>query len=236
MLGALVIVTLYFTWRRVRAAEQTVTVAQEGQITERFTRAVEQLGNRDSMAIRLGGLYALERIATDSEGDHWQVMEVLTAFVREKSPHREDKPCIQPVAADIQAILTVLGRRNPKYDREKLRLDLSETYLHGARLMDANLEHLMFTGANLRNASFFRVNFRGAIFQNTILQGTNFQESNLTKCVFDRAQLLGTCIGGSKIGDSDFSKAINLTKEQVKSAIGGWSAQLPAYLKDVRDS
>ena len=190
VLGAVVLGTLYFTWRRVRAAEQTVEVAQEGQITERFTRAVEQLGNQESTAVRLGGIYALERIARDSETDHWQVMEVLTAFVREKSPHRKDEPHIQPIAPEIQAILTVLGRRNPEYDRRGLRLDLIDTHLHGARLMDANLEHVMFTGANLRNATFFRVNFRGAIFQDANLHGTVLQESKLIGCFFERAILL----------------------------------------------
>ena len=33
----------------------------------------------DNMAIRLGGIYALERIAKDSEKDHGPIMEVLTA-------------------------------------------------------------------------------------------------------------------------------------------------------------
>jgi hypothetical protein len=51
-------------------------------LTERFTRAVEQLGNKESLTIRLGGIYALERIAQDSERDHWTVMEVLCSFVR----------------------------------------------------------------------------------------------------------------------------------------------------------
>lgn len=83
VLGILVVGTLWVAWRRATAAEQTVEVAKEGQITERFTRAVEQLGNRESIAIRLGGIYALERIAKDSSTDHWQVMEVLTAYVRE---------------------------------------------------------------------------------------------------------------------------------------------------------
>ncbi len=52
---------------------------QAGQITERFTRAIDQLGN-SSMDVRLGGIYALERIARDSRHDHPQVMEVLTAI------------------------------------------------------------------------------------------------------------------------------------------------------------
>ena len=236
MLGALVVVTLYFTWRRVSAAEQAGTIAREGQITERFTRAVEQLGNKDNMAVRLGGIYALERIARDSERDHWQVMEVLTAFAREKSPHCKDKPCIQPIAADIQAILTVLGRRNPKYDWKGLRLDLSDTHLHGARLLGANLEHVMLTGANLRNASFFRVNFRGAIFQDTILQGTVFQKSRLIDCYFERAIMQEADLQGSDITNADLREARHLTEEQVKSANKGRSAQLPADLRDIWES
>ena len=36
--------------------------------------------------IRLGGIYALEQIATNSAHNHWPVMEVLTAFVREQAP------------------------------------------------------------------------------------------------------------------------------------------------------
>ena len=109
ILGGLVhLYGLYLTWRRVRAVE-------EGQITERFTRAIEQLGQQgpDKMAIRLGGIYALELIAKDSEKDHGPIMEVLTAYVREiapvqtnYTPKEDEKP-----PTDIQAILTVIGRR-----------------------------------------------------------------------------------------------------------------------------
>jgi hypothetical protein len=44
---------------------EQLRVAQESQITDRFTKAIEQLGS-DKLAIRLGGIYALERIAKDS--------------------------------------------------------------------------------------------------------------------------------------------------------------------------
>ncbi len=39
-----------------------------------------------NLEVRLGGIYALERIARDSPKDHWTIMEVLTAYVRENSP------------------------------------------------------------------------------------------------------------------------------------------------------
>jgi hypothetical protein len=56
-----------------------------GQITERFTRATDQLGS-PALDVRVGGIYALERIARDSKSDHPQVVEVLTAYVREHAP------------------------------------------------------------------------------------------------------------------------------------------------------
>ena len=44
-IGALgVLVSAYLNWRRVSALEEQVTAAQLGQITERFTRAIDQLG------------------------------------------------------------------------------------------------------------------------------------------------------------------------------------------------
>src|SRR5829696_2449684 len=77
---------LYFTWRRVE-------ISQDQQVTERFTRAIDQLGATDDttskprLEVRLGGIYALERIAWDSpKRDYSTVMEVLTAYVRENTP------------------------------------------------------------------------------------------------------------------------------------------------------
>ena len=58
--GTLAIIGIYMAHRRIRALERQVQigqeqlkVAQEGQITERFTRAIEQLGS-EKVAIRFG--------------------------------------------------------------------------------------------------------------------------------------------------------------------------------------
>ena len=63
---------------------------EQGHITDRYTKAIEQLGKLDgdkpNIEIRLGAIYALERIARDSPRDHWTIMEVLTAYVRQNSP------------------------------------------------------------------------------------------------------------------------------------------------------
>jgi hypothetical protein len=65
--------------------------------TERYTKAVEQLGHASS-DIQLGGIYALERIAHDSKRDRGVINEVLSAFIREHTPCRPD--AVADVAAD----------------------------------------------------------------------------------------------------------------------------------------
>src|SRR4051794_22326100 len=66
--GTALLLGIYFTWRRVEISQRTLETQQDQQVTERFTRAIEQIGETDEggnprMEIRLGGIYALERIA-----------------------------------------------------------------------------------------------------------------------------------------------------------------------------
>ena len=124
------------------------------------------------MAIRLGGIYALERIAKDSEKDHGPIMEVLTAYVRENAPSREEEDTPDgpgPPPTDIQAILTVIGRRKTTDDNRRNELldlrdtqlvrttlvgaDLSQAILYRANLSEANLDGAILVGANLYRAT-----------------------------------------------------------------------------------
>ena len=71
--GLVAVVALVFTAR-------TFHMSREGQVTDRYTKAIEQLGSKELLDVRIGGIYALERIARDSPRDHPAVMDVLTAF------------------------------------------------------------------------------------------------------------------------------------------------------------
>ena len=219
-----VLVGLSLTWRRVRAVE-------EGQITERFTRAVDQLGqeSKDKMAIRLGGIYALERIAKDSAKDHGPVMEVLTAYVREKapSPEREiDTPEEEekPPPTDIQAILTVIGRRETTGNDTPLNLTrtrlvrayLSDANLSGARLSWAKLNWAYLSDANLSDAHLIRANLSGADLI--------------------RANLSGAKLGRANLKFTDLSGATNLTAKQVRSTENWREAILPDCLNYLKDT
>lgn len=112
--GSFFLFTAFFTWRQLRVSQRQLQLSEDQQIGERFTRAIDQLGN-DKLDLRLGGIYALERIASDSDRDYDVVAEVLTAFVRTRAPWpRLAGSTSEPQEAppsDIQAVLTVLGRR-----------------------------------------------------------------------------------------------------------------------------
>ncbi len=86
---------LIFTAQNHRVARRTLEVVEQGQVTDRYTKAIGQLG-AEKMDVRIGGIYALERVARDSTRDHPAVMEVLTAFIREHS--REPWPLPEPVS------------------------------------------------------------------------------------------------------------------------------------------
>ena len=157
----------------LRINQQTLQITQEGQITERFTKAIDQLGKpgEDNLAVRLGGIYALERIARDSTKDHGPIMEVLTAFVREQTHVQKTTPAKPSpasgessdqerakVPADIQAILTVLGRRTRTYGKgESQPLDLSRAQLQGAILAGAQLQGAILWEAQLQKADLREV-------------------------------------------------------------------------------
>jgi hypothetical protein len=164
--GVVLLVGAYFTYRQVRIGleqlelarqqaqrsdervREQLQIAQQGQITERFTRAIDQLGHTQ-LDVRLGGIYALERIARDSSADRATIGEVLTAFVRSHAPWPprlpgqyvaaapiDEVPELQVRAADVQACLTVLGRggfaRAAQDQRD--RLDLHAVDLRHADL------------------------------------------------------------------------------------------------------
>jgi Pentapeptide repeats (8 copies) len=190
------------------------SLSREGQVTDRYTKAVEQLGSKE-IDVRIGGIYALERIARDSAKDHPTVVEVLAAYVREHSseqwplfpadsqsgaapPERTTRP-------DVQAALTAIGRRNPTQD--SLRLNLAGANLSGANLIGANLD-----GADLHGAIFERadLSFAGLAKRTVSLP---LASSHVTVSVDGRVDL-----GHANLTDANLNYA-NLTEAELVGTI-----------------
>jgi hypothetical protein len=56
---------LIFTAQNYRLARRTFELTEQGQVTDRYTKAIEQLGSYNKLDVRIGGIYALERVARD---------------------------------------------------------------------------------------------------------------------------------------------------------------------------
>ena len=98
------------------------TLSREGQVTDRYTKAIEQLGS-DKLDVRIGGIYALERVARDSAkrppdrdgGAHRVHPRALTravAAARSRRPGATERS----TRPDVQAAITVIGRRDAERD------------------------------------------------------------------------------------------------------------------------
>ncbi len=239
---------LYLTYRNIKVAHKNVEVAEQGKLTERFSKAVELLGS-EKIEVRLGGIYALERIAWDSMKDHWTVMEVLTAFVREQSKEAlkkmvedykssEDKEPAwfyieQPktkLRDDIQAALTVIGRRRwVDQETEHQRIDLRNSALPGASLFNAKLQKAIFRNTVLVLADFERAELSEAHFTNANLNQATLSNTVLFNTRMKKAELANAILNGT-----DLSNAVGLVWDQISGAILDEETKLPPELDERR--
>jgi hypothetical protein len=84
---------------------RTFALTRQSQRTTRFSTAVGQIGDKDSEAVRVGGVHSLLMLASESSEFWPPVEEVLSAVLRSANRSRVS------VATDVQAAATVLGRR-----------------------------------------------------------------------------------------------------------------------------
>jgi hypothetical protein len=244
--GALIFTALNFHLLR-RNSEQAdrrqrdiYELTEQGQVTDRYTKAIEQLGSK-TIDVSIGGVYALERIARDSPKDHPTVMEVLAACIREHSPEQWPKLSKEPDAElhdrttrpDIQAALTVIGRRNTTHDQQPINLasaNLTHATLAGnlthADLAHANLTHADLGGADLTGADLTGVNLTGAYLTVTNLTGARLPDADLGGAHLKYVDLTGADLRRVKLGGAELTH-VDLTGADLTHARWPLEAQVP---------
>ena len=229
--GTFLLVGLVATWTTIRDSER-------GQFTERFTKAVNQIGDKQ-LDVRLGGIFALEALAKESVQDRGSITQVLTAFVRIHAPITQDtghRRCssvsidlnsagharaksqsareVWP-PPDVQTVLTILAKG--EITRDGPRLQLSEADLGCAYLPHADLSNFNFQQTHLEDAWL-----RGAHFDGAILMGTV-----LTNAIMENATFLDADLSGSLLHD-----AINVNCDNLVKAAHFLGAKLPDDCKE----
>jgi hypothetical protein len=196
--------------------KQQQQAARDLLISNQVSQGFEQLAS-DKLAMRLGGIYALEGVMNTSERSEQYrgpVLEMLCAFVRE---YAIGKTISEKPAIDIQAALTVIGRRKGQEPP-----DLAYVNIPGANLSRANLRGADLNSADLNSAYLSRSDLTGAN-----LIGANLTGANLTGANLSRADLTGADLTGANLGLADLNGAYlsganltgaNLNRTNLRSA------------------
>ena len=228
--GVAVLAGVYFAW-------QQLNVTQQSQITERFTRATEQLGS-DKLEIRIGGVAAFERLARDSDKDFGPVFVILETFIRENAPREksdEEYPRTtvyssrigEPMPADIDAALRALMSlsRDPGNRRS---LDLHGTNLEGglfgiggklspAFLFNTNLQYASLASVKFPKADFTDSNLRGAALIDANLSGASFENAQLNDAILEDANLNGAYLRDAQLYEADLLR-VDLSEADFQGA------------------
>ncbi|MEU7117244.1 pentapeptide repeat-containing protein [Streptomyces zaomyceticus] len=190
-------------------------LSRQSQVTDRYAGAVSQLSS-DNLDARLGGVFALQRLARDSRHDVASISQVLSSFVVRRCPIAELAPggqvwgserpsrTSQPPRSDpdVHAALTVLGSLG-----RRTRVELS-----GSDLRGAELDGLVFEGGEiirslLRGADLRRSILREAELDDTDLRGARLERADLTAARLPRADLRGAEMKGAAFNNCLLSSA-----------------------------
>lgn len=190
-------------------------ISREGQITERFTKAVDQLGS-SNLDVRIGGLYALERIARNSAADRSAIQFLLGAFIRTHAPWPvgapggpehptaavdEHLPWMRVRAADIQAAMGVLGRLPPS--RDETVISLSRVDLRSIALRDSRLSRSRFRYTNLARSVMSGMWLEGSDLTTADLRRATLDHAHLAGANLSRATLQGANLHGTDLSHAD---------------------------------
>jgi uncharacterized protein YjbI with pentapeptide repeats len=194
-------------------------------ISQQTSKGFEQLGS-NNIIVRLGGIYALEGVMNTSLAYHKPIVEALAAFVREKTPTKliptpdgvfigSDSPSPPPLPTDVQAALTVLGRRIIQKNEGTISLGASN--LHRAILFEANLARADLINATLTRANLFKANLIDAILVEADLRRAFLVDADLSFATLISATLIGANLDHSTLRGANLSN-VDLTSATLRGA------------------
>ena len=234
LIGA-VVAYLQFTQQQQTSHNQ-LQAAHDLLISNQIAKGFEQLAS-DKITMRLGGLYALAAVMNTSSDYHQPVLEALCAFVRDNTKITKDKrtikePAAEHPATDIQAALTVIGRRTDGPGR----VALTSANISGAILMGANLRGALLGGVDLRGAYLIGAILEDADMRYANLNDADLSDADLTSANLTNANLIGAILvfahlSGALLGGADLHEA-NLGGANLSAITTGGAVWINATLSD----
>lgn len=235
----------FIFWRSI-VAQRQVDVAEQGQITDRISKAVEGLGavrnerrpgepttsdplrtmSTESLEyivpnleVRIGAIFALERISQDSLRDHVQVMEILSAYIRNngqrdldqkyEAERKKDAPHLPEkylaLREDLRTALLVIGRRSPASIKHERSLDPPYSIdLQGANFSEVRIDNLNLQFAKLEHTIWSQASLRWADFSGAQITRSDFNHAELEFSAFRDSSLIHVSFEGGGVSESNF--------------------------------
>ena len=209
------------TWRSIVAQRQAET-AQRSLLNERYQKGAEMLGS-EVLPVRLGGVYALARLAREHPGEyHSQIMSLLCAFAC--NPPDSDEAQEKELRADVQAVMeAIAGRNKAQIKEEDHILKLSGAFLGKVTISDGNLAGLFLDRVSLKGAFLYGTNLSGAIMFSASLEKADLGEADLQYAELSNADLTNASLYRAVLRNADLCDA-NLTGADLRKAnLGGAS-------------
>ncbi len=212
--------------KQAETANKQAETAEQGLITDRISKAVDglsKINQKDKPVIeaRFGALYALERIAKDSERDHVQIIEIICAYIRTNSSNDNKEIITNPLREDIREALTIIGRRET-WSKDKSRLQIEKT-----QGMHLNFFNCYLKGAELYDTDLSGANFYKANLQHAWLSGANLTNARILDMDISSATLTDVKTNGAHAPIGDFSGCQTLTQKQLDVMYCGIEVKIP---------
>jgi hypothetical protein len=222
-----------------QSTDETLRLTEQGQVTGRFTRAIEALGatddnGRKQLEVRLGAIYSLDRLYEDTRTVRDEVIDILAAYIRRHSINRADE---SRVSEDVSAAFAVIEHRA----ESAVDVNLSGAaddwrpfaggHLAAPRFHDVQFSDADFELWSLPAALFDRAELVNARFPGACLAGASFEDSNLRNADFSNADLHDAEFHGAKLRGASFSGA-NLRRARLRNVKGLEAAQLSDAIAD----
>ena len=213
--------------RQSETAQRQSETAQRSLLNERYQKGAEMLGSK-VLSVRLGGIYALARLAREHPGDyHVQILSLLCAFVRNPPEAKESDTELREDVREVMMAVCARSEAQIQIEKRKYRpLDLSDADLKGLDLFNATLKNLL---AGMKTA-----NLEGAVLTGTNLKGAKLTSANLKGADLRGANLTDTILANTNLTRADLTNCKGLTRWQLKLARADSNA--PPTLEDAVDA
>jgi uncharacterized protein YjbI with pentapeptide repeats len=189
---------------------------------------------------------AVQRMKRKSKPNFWQPGSVINSLVGEghtdKTINRVLGRAIERIKGNLKgSVLAQIDLSEADLSKGNLEeADLTKTNLVKANLKGANLGFANLTKSNLINANLREADLHGARISNANLQGVILNHANFIDSKLDFANFFGVNLkdvnlyranlSNTMLKGANLSTTVNLTCEQIKSAVIDKNTKLPDYI------